>query len=223
MAKYLERRHVQRECFNTSLHVRLSYTGVPCRRIPGTGFQPFYVALGFWIPIVRGIPDSLSCILNSKAQDCWLCKRDFITLLILQAKTTRIPEFGFPLHVGRDTIPQTSNLVTWLLFTPLCWQPFRKLNIRIEREQTAKQSVFLRIQVRASSQTKGVERGWKQRTRLGRDAKNTKFWPSTIYTIFHYIQYISLRSNTKNCFRITGYSVKIRRKVSYSTPSKSIT
>ena len=31
--------------------------------------------------------------------------------------------------------------------------------------------VFLRIQVRASSQTKGLERGWKQRARLGRDAK----------------------------------------------------
>ena len=30
---------------------------------------------------------------------------------------------------------------------------------------TAKQSVFLRIQVRASSQTKGLERGWKQRSR----------------------------------------------------------
>ena len=39
--------------------------------------------------------------------------------------------------------------------------------------QTAKQSVFLRIQVRASCQTKGLERGWKQRARLGRDAKNT--------------------------------------------------
>ena len=30
---------------------------------------------------------------------------------------------------------------------------------------TAKQSVFFRIQVRASSQTKGLERGWKQRSR----------------------------------------------------------
>ena len=34
----------------------------------------------------------------------------------------------------------------------------------------------LRIQVRASSQTKGLERGWKQRARLGRDAKNTFFF-----------------------------------------------
>ena len=41
------------------------------------------------------------------------------------------------------------------------------------RSQTPKQSVFLRIQVRASSQTKGLERGWKRRVRLGRDAINT--------------------------------------------------
>ena len=33
------------------------------------------------------------------------------------------------------------------------------------------QSVFLRIQVRASSQTKGLERGWKQRARMERDAR----------------------------------------------------
>ena len=42
---------------------------------------------------------------------------------------------------------------------------------------------FLRIQVRASSQTKGLERSWKQRARLGRDAKNTVFFlsPHTPY------------------------------------------
>ena len=33
--------------------------------------------------------------------------------------------------------------------------------------QTAKHPVFLRIQVCASSQTKGLDRGWKWRTRLG--------------------------------------------------------
>ena len=32
--------------------------------------------------------------------------------------------------------------------------------------ETAKQSVFLRIQVRANSQTKCLERGWKGRARL---------------------------------------------------------
>ena len=34
---------------------------------------------------------------------------------------------------------------------------------------------FLHIQVCASSQTKGLERGWKQRARLGRDAKYNFF------------------------------------------------
>ena len=40
-------------------------------------------------------------------------------------------------------------------------------------KQTAKQSVYLRIQERTKSQTKGLEWGWKRRTRLRRDAKNT--------------------------------------------------
>ena len=38
-------------------------------RIDGAGFQSLSVKLGFWIPIVSGIPDSFSCILNSKVQD----------------------------------------------------------------------------------------------------------------------------------------------------------
>ena len=50
------------------------------------------------------------------------------------------------------------------------------------RLQNTEQSVFLRIQVRVSSQTKGLERGWKQRARLGRDAKNNFFhsWGSRV-------------------------------------------
>ena len=38
-------------------------------RIPGTGFQSLSVELGFWIPIIGAIPDSLSCIPDSKTQD----------------------------------------------------------------------------------------------------------------------------------------------------------
>ena len=38
-------------------------------RILGAGFQSLSMELGFWIPIVRGIPDSLSCVLNIKVQD----------------------------------------------------------------------------------------------------------------------------------------------------------
>ena len=37
-------------------------------RIPGTGFQSFSMELGFWIPIVGGISDSLSCIPNPHAK-----------------------------------------------------------------------------------------------------------------------------------------------------------
>ena len=38
-------------------------------QISGTGFQSLSVELGFRIPIVSGIPDSLSCIPDSKAKD----------------------------------------------------------------------------------------------------------------------------------------------------------
>ena len=41
----------------------------PGIRIPGTGFQPLSMELGVWIPIASGIPDALSCVPNSKAQD----------------------------------------------------------------------------------------------------------------------------------------------------------
>ena len=34
-------------------------------QIPGTGFQSLSMELEFWIPIVSGIPESLSCIPGS--------------------------------------------------------------------------------------------------------------------------------------------------------------
>ena len=46
-------------------------------RIPGTGFQPLWVERGFLIPIVIGIPDPLSCIPDSKAQDFRFHKEKF--------------------------------------------------------------------------------------------------------------------------------------------------
>ena len=46
-------------------------------RIPGTGFQSLSVELGFWIPIAGGIPDSLSCIPDSRAQDFGFHKQKF--------------------------------------------------------------------------------------------------------------------------------------------------
>ena len=46
-------------------------------RIPGTGFQPLSVELGFCIPMVSGIPDSYSCIPDSKAQDSRFHRQKF--------------------------------------------------------------------------------------------------------------------------------------------------
>ena len=40
-------------------------------------FQPFSAELGYWIPIVSGIPDSLRCIPHSKAQDSRFYKQKF--------------------------------------------------------------------------------------------------------------------------------------------------
>ena len=62
---------------------------IPLRgfRIPGTGFQSLSVELRFWIPIVSGIPDSLSCIPDSKAQDSGFHKQKFLEF--------RNPDFRF--------------------------------------------------------------------------------------------------------------------------------
>ena len=52
-----------------------------------TGFQSLSAKHGFWIPIVSGIPDSLSCIPNSKVHDS--------RFRIPKAEISRIPESGF--------------------------------------------------------------------------------------------------------------------------------
>ena len=56
-------------------------------RIPDPGFQSLSLGLGFWIPIVSGIPDSLSCIPDSTTQDSSFHGKN-------------VPHFGirFPLH-----------------------------------------------------------------------------------------------------------------------------
>ena len=58
-------------------------------------FQSFSVELGFWIPFLSGIPDSLSCILGSKAQDSGFNEQNFPGIRILQAKISHIPESRF--------------------------------------------------------------------------------------------------------------------------------
>ena len=48
---------------------RLSRVLLDIRGFPSGGFQSLSVELGFYIAIVSGIPDSLNCIPDSKAQD----------------------------------------------------------------------------------------------------------------------------------------------------------
>ena len=95
------------------MHVRESIT--PCKGIPrrgfwisGTVFQSFLEELGFWIPILSGIPDSLSCITYSKTQNSGFHK----------GKIYQIPDFTSKnfLHSG-DRIPlhgvETRALSSW--------------------------------------------------------------------------------------------------------------
>ena len=84
--------------------------------------------------------------------------------------------FNMSLGPRIDTISGLSLLLVCFLFKevfpqvlrfpPLCENQHFQISIR---SSTAKQSVFLRIQGRASSQTKGLEPGSKRRARLGRD------------------------------------------------------
>ena len=57
-------------------------------RIPGKGFPvSLLVELGFWILIVSRIPDSLSCIPDSKTQGCRFHEQNVSGFRIPQAKT----------------------------------------------------------------------------------------------------------------------------------------
>ena len=50
---------------------------------------------GIWISIVSGIPNSLSCIPDSKVQDSGFHKQIFLGFRIPKAKLSGIPESGF--------------------------------------------------------------------------------------------------------------------------------
>ena len=58
----------------------------------------FVLEPGFWISIVSGIQDSLSCILDSKAQDSGFHKQTFPRFRIPGEK---IPGFRFALNVSK--------------------------------------------------------------------------------------------------------------------------
>ena len=60
-------------------------------RIPGTGYRIFFS--GTWIPVVSGIPDSLGCIPDSKAQDSGFHRQTFPRFRIPHAKISKIPDY----------------------------------------------------------------------------------------------------------------------------------
>ena len=79
---------------------------------PGATFQSLSVDwLGFWILIVSGIPDSLSCILDSKAQDSRFHKQNFPEIRILQAKISQIPDLRFPYKEQWTVSTNTNGVV----------------------------------------------------------------------------------------------------------------
>ena len=63
--------------FLDSLGFWMPRRGLIYSRFPGTGFQYVSVELGFWIPIVSGMPDSLNCILDCKTQDSGFHRQNF--------------------------------------------------------------------------------------------------------------------------------------------------
>ena len=79
-------------------------------------------------------------------------------------------------------------------------------------DRLQKQSVFLRIQVRASSQTKVLERGWKQRARLGRDAKGkTDRWFFSLAS--HALRVCAPRARKTLTPRFTDFFTDFEKKI----------
>ena len=75
--------------------------------IPGTGFQSLSVELGFWISVINGIRDFLSCIPDSKAQDSTFHEQNFSDLGFHRQK---IHGFWNP-----DTLTWREFLTDWAL------------------------------------------------------------------------------------------------------------
>ena len=72
----------------------------------------FLGELGFQILNFSGIPDSYSCILDSKAQDSEFHKQKFPRFWIPQAKISQIPESRLP-YLGKPDIRQQEPTSNW--------------------------------------------------------------------------------------------------------------
>ena len=70
-------------------------------RIPYTVSQYLSVKLGFWIPIVNGISDSLNCIPDSKDQDSWNSSSKIFPDFLIQILLHSTPEYPLPLKAFR--------------------------------------------------------------------------------------------------------------------------
>ena len=77
-----------------------------------TCFQSFLVELGFWIPVLNRILDSLSCIPYSKAQDSRFHKQKFHA----------DPGSQIPLHRAKKNKPDFLCSTSFLYFTKYCLQ-----------------------------------------------------------------------------------------------------
>ena len=114
--------HFNRDVANT-LHLFTSCEGIQDRlgfwiprcgfQIPGTVFQSLSVELGFWISLVSGIPDSMSCIPDSKTRDSGFHKQIF-------------PVSGFPYmgwtclsKIGWRRILRTTRLLCGEILIPM--------------------------------------------------------------------------------------------------------
>ena len=84
-------------------------------RISGTRFRSVLVGLGFWISIVSGIPDSLSCIPDSRAQDSGFYWQNFPDSGFQKQHFIGF-QSGFP-NVGR----QLSSIAIIYLLTSSAW------------------------------------------------------------------------------------------------------
>ena len=83
-------------CTSCSPHVRESRTGLDSGfcAVHST-FQSYSLELGLWILIISGIPDSLSCVPDSKALDSKFNKKKFPRFQIPQANLeSRFPYMG---------------------------------------------------------------------------------------------------------------------------------
>ena len=115
---------------NVSPHVRKPRKSLGSRiprhgsRIPGTGFQSLSVELGYWIPIVSGIPE----FLDSKAQDSEFHKQKFHGFLFPHSLTWGETFLGW-IQVNIFLIVSWCSMQFDLSWLVPCWGGVRRDSI----------------------------------------------------------------------------------------------